>query len=114
MTDDTKIAEIAQILREWRPGLDGSTHGLKAVMRRFPDATPDQIQQAIRSETRLMPFADRKREFAMVLVCLIEERSGGDPEATLGEMITAEEFAMLATNFHLVGTRDGEWRDALS
>jgi hypothetical protein len=109
---DSRISQIAQILRECKPGPD-TTDGIKEVMRRFPDATPDEICQALRSETRLMPLADRVRELELVLACLIEERSGGDPEATLGEMITAEEFAMLAGNFHLVGTADGEFRDAL-
>jgi len=65
----------------------------------------------IRAETRRMPFADREREFWMVVVCLIEERVG--PDGTLGEAITAEEFGTLAANFHLIGTEDGEMRDAL-
>jgi len=43
----------------------GSTDGFKELVARdLPDATPDQIQQAIRSETRLMPVAERIRELA--------------------------------------------------
>ena len=40
------------------------------------------VQNEIRDETRQMPFADREREFWMVAVCLIEERSG-DPDGRL-------------------------------
>jgi hypothetical protein len=51
---DPKIAEIAKVMSERKPGPNGSTDGLKEfVTRHFPDATPDQIQQAIRSETRI-------------------------------------------------------------
>lgn len=58
-----------------------------------------------------MPFADREREFWMVVVCLIEERVGD--LGTLGEAITPDEFETLAANFHLIVTEDGEARDAL-
>jgi hypothetical protein len=71
----------------------------------------DEIEQAIRSETRKMPFADRVREFGAVLVCLIEDRSDGDPEVTLGDVIPEWEFVRLSENYHLVAGDDGEWRD---
>jgi hypothetical protein len=109
---DSRVADIAKAMREWKT--DGSADNFREmVATHFPDATPDEIRQALRTETRLMPLADRVRELELVLACLIEERSGGDPNAVLGEMISADEFAMLVGNFHLVATADGEFRDAL-
>jgi hypothetical protein len=75
-------------MRNWPYDVDGSTDAFQALVdKHFPGVTPDQVAQAIRSETRLI--------------------------ATLGEMISADELAMLAANYHLVGTEDGDFRDAL-
>jgi hypothetical protein len=92
MNDDTKIAEIIRAMQEWQPGPDRSTNGLKKLVTRyFPDATLDQIQEAIRDWTRKMPLAKRVREFEFLIACIIEECEA----------------------FHLVVTADGEYSDAL-
>jgi hypothetical protein len=116
VNDDTKIAEIIRAMQEWQPGPDRSTNGLKKLVTRlvtryFPDATLDQIQEAIRDWTRKMPLAKRVREFEFLIACIIEECE--ERSVPLGEMISVEEFAILVAAFHLVVTADDEYSDAL-
>jgi hypothetical protein len=109
-----RIAEIVKVMQEGSEALRDRSVGLEElVLRHIPDATIDEIRQAIRSETRRMAFADRVQEFWSVIVCLIEDRSDGDPEATVGDTVPEEEFVRISENYHLVATGDGEWRDAL-
>lgn len=83
-TDDRKVAEIAKALLEWRPNLDSLdalADDLTAlVMTRFPDATLDQIQQAL----EIAPFTqwlrlDRLVERVLHIECevsnLVERKS---------------------------------------
>ena len=56
---------------------------------------------------------DRKRDFELALLEMLEARNDGDQQVTVGEVITADEIEDLAAIFKLVVTVDGGVRDAL-
>jgi hypothetical protein len=56
---------------------------------------------------------DRKCDFELALLEMLEARNDGDQQVTVGEIITADEIEDLAAIFKLVVTVDGGVRDAL-
>jgi hypothetical protein len=63
--------------------------------------------------TRVLPLAIRIEEFHEAISDILEMRSGHDPDATLGEYISQDEFLHVASAYHLTFDDDGIVRDVL-
>jgi hypothetical protein len=59
------------------------------------------------------PLEDRKQDFELALLDVLETRSGGDQTVKVREVFTTDEVEHLASFFWLKVTADGEVLDAL-
>ena len=59
------------------------------------------------------PLEDRKQDFELALLDVLEARSGGDQTVKVREVFTTDEIEHLASFFWLKVTADGDVLDAL-
>jgi hypothetical protein len=76
--------------------------------------TPEQQNEFHRLQAiwRKTPFAEREREFWMVVICTVEDKAG--PLGTVGDAFHPDVFETLLECFHLKVDGFGEVYDALN
>jgi hypothetical protein len=73
----------------------------------------EELRLRLADTTRELALNVRIEEFHEALADLLEMRSNFDPNATLGEYISQDEFLHVASAYHLTFDDDGGVRDAL-
>jgi hypothetical protein len=73
----------------------------------------EELRLRLAETTRVLPLDVRIEEFHEALAGILEMRSSFDPDATLGEHISQDEFMQVASAYQLTFDDDGIVRDVL-
>jgi hypothetical protein len=76
-------------------------------------AKPKRARKPKEAKMSEWPLEDRKQDFELALLDVLETRSGGDQTVKVREVFTTDEVEHLASFFWLKVTADGEVLDAL-